>query len=260
MRVVTYNIWNVEGGWEDRSRSLVTLLREVRPDILGLQEACVSEMDADQAQEMAAALELEMVCCRLPYPHRGTEFQMGNVVLSRWPITDWDSTVLPSPESNRCCVRAGIDTPRGTVQVFVLHLSSDLDQGALRESQVRHALEWSEPFAGEPCLLLGDFNAAPETREIRSVTRPETGPPWTDAWTAARPGDPGLTSVRENPYRRHRAKPDRRVDYIFLRDPGGRWRPGAARLLGEREVCGVVPSDHYGVCVDFEPATATGSA
>ena len=251
MRVVTYNIWNVEGDWEQREPSLVSLLRAVSPDILALQEASVSEMHANQAEELATALEMEMVGSLLPSPNRGPDFEMGNVVLSRWPITESDSTIIPSERNNRSCVRAQVETPAGVIQVFVTHLSADLNQADVRESQVRHVLQWTDPFATQTCLLLGDFNAAPDAPEIRQITHPEGGQPWLDTWAALRPDDPGLTSIRANPYRQHRHKPDRRVDYVFLRDPAQHWRPCEAQLLGTHEVQGVYPSDHFGVCVDF---------
>jgi endonuclease/exonuclease/phosphatase family metal-dependent hydrolase len=254
MRVVTYNVWNVEGEWERRAPALVGLLREVEPDILGLQEVCVSETDPNQAEELAEALDMEMVSCLLPSPHRGHEFRMGNAVLSRWPITQNDETVVPSPRNNRSCVRAAVETPDGVVQVFVAHLSADLDQADLRQSQIDTVLEWAEPYRSEPCLLLGDFNAAPETGEIRQITADGAGDSWLDTWAAVHPADPGLTSVRANPYRRHRTKPDRRVDYVFLRDPTGRWKPRAARIVGDHPREGVFPSDHFGVCVDLEHA------
>lgn len=249
MRVVTYNIWNVEGDWKRRGASLVEVLQEAAPEILGVQEASQSDTVASQAEELAEALGMEMVCWLLPFPHRGEGFRMGNAVLSRRPITEWDQTALPSPRNNRSCIRAQVETAHGMVQVFVAHLSADLDQGELRESQVGHLLDWSAAFAGDPCFLLGDFNAAPDTAEIRRM--PAALPPWLDTWTAVQ-SEPGLTSVRANPYRAHRTKPNRRVDYVFMRDPEARWRPTSGRLIGDSPVRGLYPSDHFGVCVDLE--------
>ncbi|GAB2992846.1 hypothetical protein GCM10023080_068540 [Streptomyces pseudoechinosporeus] len=45
MRVVTWNVWWRFGPWEQRRKAILAVLRDLRPDVVGLQEvwACGGE-------------------------------------------------------------------------------------------------------------------------------------------------------------------------------------------------------------------------
>jgi endonuclease/exonuclease/phosphatase family metal-dependent hydrolase len=51
MRVLTINLWGRRGDWEARRAVLVEALRELRPDLVALQEAVVTE-EYDQAADL----------------------------------------------------------------------------------------------------------------------------------------------------------------------------------------------------------------
>ncbi|HKE12072.1 MAG TPA: endonuclease/exonuclease/phosphatase family protein, partial [Myxococcota bacterium] len=117
------------------------------------------------------------------------------------------------------------------------------------------------PKGGFPPILVGDFNAEPDSSEIRFLTGLGTlrarSVYFHDSWrvAGARRGDPeaGFTWSNRNPYARANLEPDRRIDYIFTGFP---MRDGVGLLESCRVVCdepqdGVWPSDHFGVYAEL---------
>jgi len=120
-------------------------------------------------------------------------------------------------------------------------------------------------------VVMGDFNAVPDSDEIRWLTGMTTldgrRVAYQDAWDRMRPGDPGYTWARANPYvdKLHWLRPDRRLDYIFVtpvrRDRRGTIR--AARIVLDQPRASqpsgalVFASDHFGVVADVQTAVET---
>jgi len=103
-----------------------------------------------------------------------------------------------------------------------------------------------------PPILVGDFNAEPDSAEIRYLTGLQSLAGRSlhlfDAWRLRGTGDPATWSNR-NSYARAALEPDRRIDYIFCGAPR---RDGVGMLEACRVVCdaaedGVWPSDHFGL-------------
>jgi endonuclease/exonuclease/phosphatase family metal-dependent hydrolase len=107
-----------------------------------------------------------------------------------------------------------------------------------------------------PPVLCGDFNADPDTDEIRALTGRratfERRQAFIDSWETAGEG-PGHTWTVENPYAALDLEPSRRIDYVFVGFPkqGGAGHAVAARTAGLEPVEGVVPSDHLAVVADL---------
>jgi len=106
-------------------------------------------------------------------------------------------------------------------------------------------------------LMAGDFNAVPDSDEIRMLTgRKEPaigGLVFTDAWEVAGEGD-GFTWRRDNPYIAETTWPNRRLDYVFVSWPRPKpmGNPLRAWLAGCQAVDGVQPSDHAALVVDLQ--------
>ena len=56
MRVVTWNLWWRFGPWAERQKAIVAVLRELRPDVVGLQEVWA---DRRSGENLAAWLAAE---------------------------------------------------------------------------------------------------------------------------------------------------------------------------------------------------------
>lgn len=265
LRMVSWNIWWRFGPWEARRPAIAATLARLDADIVCLQEVW-DDGDVCFAAELAEGLGFHHV-----YGQRldiaGVTF--GNAVLSRWPITGSEVLDLPAPpahEEHRTCLRADIAGPRGPLQVFTTHLNWRFDQSATRQDQVRAICAFiasSRPDGGRPYppILCGDFNADPDSDEIRMLNgraaTPEPKLVFHDAWEvaggASTSSAAGATWSNANPYAKLDLEPDRRIDYVFVGWPkaGGAGHPVVCRVEGIDPVDGVVASDHLAVLAEL---------
>jgi endonuclease/exonuclease/phosphatase family metal-dependent hydrolase len=259
VRVLTWNLWWRFGPEERRRPAIAATLAALDPDVVALQEVWGEPGGTNFAAELAEGLGFDSAyAARLELD--GVQF--GNAVLSRWPITSSTPTPLPAPpeaDEQRLVLRADVDGPRGPLQVFSTHLNWRFDHSAVRQQQVRAI---AEVVAGArprtyPPVLCGDFNAVPDSDEIRMLTGRAAGPVeglvFHDAWEAAGDGGPGHTWSNANPYAVLDLEPDRRIDYVLVGWPkaGGAGHVTSCEVVGTSPVDGVVPSDHYGVLAEL---------
>jgi endonuclease/exonuclease/phosphatase family metal-dependent hydrolase len=189
------------------------------------------------------------------------EAKFGNAILSRWPIVSTERRELPStPETNefRVALKAEIEGPRGRLELYTTHLNWRFDQSDVRQLQVRALAEFvaASPARTYPPIVCGDFNAEPNSDEIRMLTGRAAVPVprlvFVDAWDAAGDGA-GLTWSNANPFAARDLEPDRRIDYVFVGWPKAR---GAGHVVsacveGIEPLDGVYPSDHYAVVAEL---------
>lgn len=244
-------------------------LREHAPDLVGLQEV-LHLSDAppgtvDQAQTIADGLGY-YTAFGMAW-HIGGGLQFGNALLSRWPIVAAECFPLPCEpgDETRALLYGLLDSPFGRVPAFVTHLSWKLHQTEIRQQQVaaiaakvRELAPVEQTF---PPIVMGDFNAEPDSDEIRFLrgyhARLGRGVYFADCFAAAGDGSPGHTFARANPYALRAHEPNRRIDYIFSRGPDRQLRgePLAARVVFDApNEHGVWPTDHYGVLADIAAA------
>jgi endonuclease/exonuclease/phosphatase family metal-dependent hydrolase len=258
VRVVSWNLWGRGGPWEARLAGITATLRALDPDVVTLQEVWEETGGRSQATVLAEALGFHPVFAGR-YAIDGVA--MGNAVLSRWPVVQCEVWPLPAPperEELRNVMRADIDGPRGLLRVFTTHLNWKFDQSDVRQDQVRVLAALVADVAGGdvPPVLAGDFNAAPDSDEIRMLTGrttvPVPGLVFQDAWELAGDGGPGHTWANANPWARADLEPDRRIDYVFAGFPrwGGVGHVVACGLAGG-PVDGLYPSDHLAVVADL---------
>ncbi len=111
--------------------------------------------------------------------------------------------------------------------------------------------------SGFPPIITGDFNAGPDSTEIRYVSGLHAldgrGVSFRDAWKFAGDPGPGATWSSRNPWTHGLLEPDRRIDYVLAGWPrrGGAGHVTSCRLVGTEPVDGVHPSDHYGVLAEL---------
>jgi len=263
LRVITLNIWQEQGPWRERLALTERRLRALAPDVVCLQE--VREVPGsipNQAETLAHALQMTHVYDSAQSWGGGDE---GLAILSRHPIRSHATQALPFTEgrSRRIGLGAEVVSDWGEVWIFTTHLAYRLEDGALRERQVRAVDRMVRDRSSErPKILCGDFNATPDSDEIRylrglcSLEGQRTV--YQDAFEVRNPGAPGLTWTHENPYKAQLGWfPSRRLDYVFVTPQR---RDGRGKVRACRMVCtqpdghGVWCSDHYGVMADIQIA------
>jgi endonuclease/exonuclease/phosphatase family metal-dependent hydrolase len=212
LRVLSYNIHTGIGtdGQLDLAR-VADAIRDTRADVVALQEVDV-HWDArsdfrDQARDLAALVGMRMFFAPIydldPLTPGQPRRQYGIVILSRFPVLHTENheiTRLSTVELNPVPKLApGFAEAVLLVRGVRLHLySTHLDyrpDPAVRAAQVADMLRI---MTSGPKLLLGDFNATPDAREL--------APLWQEL-TAAPTGFTFPADV-----------PAKRIDYVTMSD------------------------------------------
>lgn len=259
VRAVTLNIWNRLGPWEERLAVIRDGLRELSPDLVGLQEV-IDIHGSSQAEVIAEGLGYH-TAYGLANPY-GEGISLGNAVLSRWPILASRVAKLPNggTDENRSILLAEIDSPFGKIPFFVTHLNWKQHEGVVREAQVVAVADFvmaEAPIEGLPPILTGDFNASPDAAEVRFLKGLQSlqgkSVYFADCFEQAGSG-PGVTfDGTRNRFAEQYHEFPRRIDYVFVRGPDKRVRgkPLTSRVVFDEPKGGVFASDHFGVLADI---------
>jgi endonuclease/exonuclease/phosphatase family metal-dependent hydrolase len=311
LRLVTFNLWGISAPLPRRMSLALRQFRALDPDVIALQEvrpvgaaAAVVEAamgtntgatpppsatTATTAHLLGAALGMHVryeVSVRwkanaYPGAIAGEE---GLAILSRYPVLETRMLRLPEarPNDARILLSAQLDAPAGPIWVHTTHLHYRLDDGLAREQQVlavdKAIRGMGRGLTDAPQLLCGDFNAEPDSDEIRFLrgltTLAQRRTHFQDAWLRchreSQRGDGpehGITWSSENENTRplRSLDIDRRIDYVMVtsrkRDGRGTIR-GCRVVMTEREGEGadsVCASDHFGVLaeVQISPTAST---
>jgi len=269
MRVLTWNMWWRFGPWEERRKAILDVLREERPDVVGLQEVWARGGE-NLAQWLAQELGMYWTWEASLAPERWQQrlgdatFDFGNAVLSRWPVAERAVLRLPAAEGDddgRLALYARLAAPGHHVPFFTTHLTSAIHGSAVRCEQVAALAEFVAEHRGGtafPPVVTGDFNAWPDSDEVRLFGGYKTAPAFPgqvlmDAWEYADPAAPSTTWDPRNPYVSGTFYPGVRIDYIHVGRSGpdilGHVR--SVRRTGDGPVGGVWPSDHFAVVADL---------
>jgi endonuclease/exonuclease/phosphatase family metal-dependent hydrolase len=283
LRVVQLNAGSLlEPGWDDRRLEIVAWIEQLDPDIVCLQEIWEDDGHANTAGWLVDRLGAE----RWSWVFGGSPFgggmwpdpsmRFGSAVLSRWAIDGSAYHRLPVGHEPAPLVR---DVPwellhvrTAGLDVFSTHLAAPPEDGRHRAKQViaideliraaRGDADVIVPFGprrtGMPAILCGDFNAEPDSDEIRFLCG-LTGIDgrWTyyqDAWRVAGDGPGHTQDWRGNALAAGMNIPRKRIDYVFVGDcflrRGHAGRVVSAQLAFHRPLTGVGASDHAGLVVD----------
>jgi endonuclease/exonuclease/phosphatase family metal-dependent hydrolase len=269
IRVVTWNVWGRYGAdCEARQEALEQTLEQTAPDLVCLVEAW-RQGDSTQPGRVAARLGLahhRFVGDReqKDWEQKDREQQdwvSGIGLVSRWPMTEPRRRPLRAQDGSGFgeAVHVAVAGDRGLIQLFAVMLDYPLDASGLRQHQVRQLVRFIAETASRRDLIVvcGDFNAGPDSDEIRMLTGRSApvapGMVFYDAWEMAGDGSPGFTWSNRNPLAAIGLYPDRRFDYIFSAWPrrGGAGHPTGCSLLGVRAPQEQQLSDHYGLAADL---------
>jgi endonuclease/exonuclease/phosphatase family metal-dependent hydrolase len=258
MRVATWNVWGRFGRWAERQAGIEETLAAAAPDVVCLVESW-STGEADQPGQVARRLGLGHSVFAGDWQQEGWVSGFG--LASRWPVTSHEHRPLAGRDGTAegAVLFALIDGDRGPVQLFAVVLDYRLDGSATRQAQVRQLAEFvaERTRRRHPTVVCGDFNAGPDSDELRMLTgQAATAAPGLvcyDAWALAGDGGPGHTWSNANPLAAVALYPDRRMDYVLSAWPrrGGVGHPVLCERLGVRAAGEPQLSDHYGVVADL---------
>jgi endonuclease/exonuclease/phosphatase family metal-dependent hydrolase len=265
IKVLTLNLWHDAGPWEARQERIRDWIDRLDPDLIGFQEVLCGEARGQSVDQVASLLEgrayhLDYVQAS-PFWRDAGALSFGNAIASRWPIVQRDALELPDrgDGETRAALTVRIDAPVGPLSLTTTHLNWKLHQSDTRCRQVvalaEHVLRL-RPRDGFPPILIGDFNAEPDSDEMRFLRGghaiADRSVYFNDAFRVAGDG-PGHTWCNRNPYAREAFEPDKRIDYVYVGYPT---REGLGQVLACGVVCddeheGVWPTDHFGVFAEL---------
>lgn len=206
LTIVSHNAYWFQGSptcWEQERAAacaavlerLTALYAGLRPDVLCLQEV----PDLQTAEWIARRLAMHFCFTR-----GGKLPEYGAALFSHRDRADLDSLTAALGPSERTCLRAGVVGEGGArVTVLAMHLPSNRFAPFRQAEQQRLAeLATAMKLCGEPDLVVGDFNAVPDSEPHRyMISRgygdaPDVmghGTPWTTrthrvdyVWVAAK--------------------------------------------------------------------------
>lgn len=261
LRCLTLNLWGSQEPLAARIAVITDGLRLLAPDVVALQEVLDVPGVPNQAAALAESLGWHFAFAEATAFRGGHE---GLAILSRFPVAEGGAIELPHAhdEERRILLSTKLAHPAGGAWVHTTHLNYRLQHGRQRGDQVL-AVDAAirERESDLPQVLMGDFNARPDSDEIRFLlgltTLEGRRGCYQDAWALRHPELPGFTWAAANPYTRRLSflHPDRRLDYVFVtsmrRD--GRGTVRACHLVFDRPtVDGVHASDHFGVMAEIQ--------
>lgn len=241
--------------WREREAAITATLQAADPDIVVLTESWAKGSDSQSAR-LAGPLGLPHHAFSGVAAQEDEDALSGVAVLSRWPIQRESSRTFGAARVQF----TELSGPRGLIQVYGLVMDAWwFDQSQPRQDAVRELLTCVHEARDTraPLIVCGDFNADPDSDEIRMLTGRTTAPApglsFYDAWEGAGLAAPGHTWSNDNPWAAQLLWPNRRIDYIFSATPrtGGAGHPRHTALLGTVPVNGTYPSDHYALQSDL---------
>ena len=219
--IFSLNLWNLNGDFRDRMRRLDRYLSHARPEIVCLQEVSpVTPTGRPQS---------DLLCTQLPDMTRlySSQYQWedreeGLATLSRLPLLSFESFMLPPADGDglRRLQIAALDYHGQRMLVANTHLAFRHEQHLERLAQCRtiigHLTTAAAHWQTDAIVLVGDFNATPESPPISSITDSALGLRDLFAGTDLRRNRNTLPDA--NPHFVDDATSVRWIDYIFATD------------------------------------------
>ena len=252
---LSLNLWGRKGDYDARVVRINEWLRQLRPDIAGFQE-CLRVGGHDGVSNWLSSHGYYLAFGESIKSNVNRSY--GNLVASRWPIISTEVLQLPTPELSepRVALLTIVKTPLGRQCFICTHLSYGFELGRVRQQQVisiLKALNRRQFNSSLPSMVVGDFNADPNSKEIGYLVDGTTlingSTPFIDAWRAAGELGCGIT-MPANKHELTLGNSGRRIDYILVGgsvDKSIGCRPLSCRVVCNDKDRGISPSDHFGL-------------
>jgi len=186
LKAATYNVhrWaGLNGASAPDAARAGFVISELDADVIALQEVLRPFEEPDPLERIADAMHLHLAFVATRVHRRG---EIGNAILSRWPITSVFTLDLSfSRMERRSAVAAQFQSEAGQLSVVATHLAL-VDR--TRRLQVDSIL--GHPQLQGTVVLLGDMNAWRRCKATRTLERELAGEDeiaWPRTFPAARP-------------------------------------------------------------------------
>lgn len=250
MKIATYNIWNNDKDFNSRLELLIRVIIEFKLDIIALQEVRNEEV----VKFITSKTTLKHYCWQA-YP----DCEEGLAIISKYPITfNWNNWGNDMDFHNSGVLNVSMEVSNKKIGITNVHL--DYKRALNREFEIVKALRRIEGSKiNDYEFILGDFNTYPNSSVhnylVGGQSLLEHSTAWIDLYDSY--------SVRTN-YNRditldfynnprwdseYALDVPGRFDWILLMNPYPSAYPHLIeyKVIGDKRVNGITPSDHYGV-------------
>ena len=189
LKVATYNVhrWaGVRGGRKYDPEPVLTVLSELKADVIALQEVLRPWDNGDPLREASHALGFHLAFVVTRVHKRGA---LGNAILSRWPLAQAEAIDLSFNRMERraaLAVRLTDADAEPALTIASTHLAI-IDRTRTRQVE---ALLNHPHFDGGPAVLLGDMNAwrkNPASRGLDTFAQRHGNRDWPASYPSPRP-------------------------------------------------------------------------
>lgn len=239
--------WNIQQGWTSNGKPnldlVVDWIIKMKPDVISFNEIIhQAAPTADHIKIIANKLKARTgeTWSYNWIQKSGAAGGEGEAVMSRLPFVSTATNLLPH---NRSAAQGMVMVNGRAVNVISTHLDYNPSwSSTFRLAQIKDLKPWAATFA-EQRIIMGDFNAWPQLREIQEMKKE-----YRDAWAEA---------VKANTDVSYPGNPDgntrkNRLDYVFYSTTATALIVKKAQVYDTRDARGVRPSDHSPLVVTFE--------
>lgn len=199
VKILSWNIWV-----DNHFNQIKDFLQKSDADIIGLQEV----MENDPSRDIVKYLErigFNYVFTPITKNWDGEIWSFGPAIFTKHQIVSRNKFMLTEKEDSRALVQADIKINNRVVHVFCTHLTHTHQKNS--DLQLQQAKELLAHIPDKNSLLMGDFNALPDSKTIAKVKEVlidadiNNGPTWSVYPEGCQTCNP--------------QKIDTRLDYIF---------------------------------------------
>lgn len=248
LKIISYNIMGMKPGSypETRLKIIIQNLKQLDPDIIGLQEICESPGSGGSDNQGRIIADSLTAFFGIPYSiyYSGThmawdgQFREMIGIITKHPVEQQGFADLPKGTFSRKVVWNHIVTPLGRINFFNTHIDGEPTGATLSQVQkmLAYVAQRDSAFPAAAVVLTGDLNNVPESESITTVSTALD-----DSWKKVNGSLPGYTSPCE--------APNARIDYVFYKSR--KIKPLASAVVMKESFRGNYPSDHAGVMTTF---------
>ena len=199
LKILSWNIW-VDGHFD----KIKDFLRTADADIIGLQEVKDDDPERDVIGFLTG-LGYQHVFARTEQIWDGKVYRHGPAIFSKFPIAR-SERYLVDEKDQRAAACADVDVNGTILHIFSTHLVHTHQKPS--EKQEAQASRLLEKVPAEHSIVMGDFNATPESKAIQKMkevlvdTDPTSAPTWSVYPEGCEKCNPQVINTR--------------LDYIFV--------------------------------------------
>ncbi|XMB86135.1 endonuclease/exonuclease/phosphatase family protein [Mycoplasmatota bacterium WC44] len=254
MKIATYNIWNSDVDYLKRVELLIGVLIEQNIDVLVLQEV----RDENLVKTITKGLGHNNYIWK-KYP----DCEEGLAIISKYGLEHlWTNYEEDEEFHNTGTIISKIKVDGLSIGITNVHL--DYKESINREIELVKAVKVIESFDNDYDIILGDFNSYPSSSIHMYLSGQMTlfshSTSWIDLYQSFKVRNEDINGVtldfKNNPRWENEVCLDipGRFDWIFLKQPYPKVSPKLIefKLLGNKRIDNITPSDHYGVLSELK--------